>query len=173
VYCPVECGDPQPHPTGRCLFPGLTGPTQIGEGSSFPGARFGAGPLSGGHTAGSRPTFPILHQRDHAGHALRVPHGAVPSMHSFRHTVASRALLAGESIDEVPFLLGHRAGSVTRAVYVDEVADARRRAMRRSQIAAEFGAALAVITGPSGQVRKESSPVPGCEGDGNCGESVP
>jgi hypothetical protein len=26
-------------------------------------------------------------------------------MHSFRHTVASRALLAGESIDEIAFLL--------------------------------------------------------------------
>ena len=29
--------------------------------------------------------------------------GVVPSMHSFRHTVASRALLAGESVDEVAF----------------------------------------------------------------------
>ncbi len=28
-------------------------------------------------------------------------------MHSFRHTVASRALLAGESIDEIACLLGH------------------------------------------------------------------
>lgn len=45
-------------------------------------------------------------------------------MHSFRHTVASRALLAGESIDETAFLLGHRDANVTRAVYVREVSDA-------------------------------------------------
>ena len=63
---------------------------------------------------------------------MPVPRGMLPSMHSFRHTVASRALLAGESIDEVAFLLGHRDATVTRTVYVREVADARRRAMRRS-----------------------------------------
>ncbi len=50
--------------------------------------------------------------------------------------------LAGESVDEVAFLLGHRDGNVTRAVYVREVADARRRAMRRSRMNAEFGAVL-------------------------------
>ena len=60
-------------------------------------------------------------------------------MHSFRHTVASRALLAGESIDEIAFLLGHRDANVTRAVYVRELADTRRRSMRRSQMLAEFG----------------------------------
>ena len=38
---------------------------------------------------------------------------AMPSMHSFRHTAASRAVPAGESIDEVAFLLGHRDASVT------------------------------------------------------------
>lgn len=42
------------------------------------------------------PTFPVLHERDHEGRPLPLPHGALPSMHSFRHTVASRALLAGE-----------------------------------------------------------------------------
>ena len=70
---------------------------------------------------------------------MRVPHGARPSMHSFRHTVASRALVAGESIDEVAFLLGHHDANVTRAVYVRELADARRRSMRRSRMIAEFG----------------------------------
>jgi integrase len=65
-------------------------------------------------------------------------------MHSFRHTVASRALLAGESVDEIAFLLGHRDANVTRAVYVREVADARRRSMRRSRMTAEFGGALRV-----------------------------
>jgi hypothetical protein len=42
-------------------------------------------------------------------------------MHSFRHTVATRALLGGESVDEMAFLLGHQNGNVTRAVYVREV----------------------------------------------------
>jgi integrase len=86
-----------------------------------------------------RPTFPLLHERDEDGRPKPVPHGALPSMHSFRHTVASRALVAGESIDEVAFLLGHRDANVTRAVYVRELADARRRLMRRSRMIAEFG----------------------------------
>ena len=85
-----------------------------------------------------RPTFPILHQLDSDGRPVRVPRGVLPSMHSFRHTVASRAFLAGESIDEVAFLLGHRDGTVTRTVYVREVGDARRRALRRSRMAAEY-----------------------------------
>jgi integrase len=89
-----------------------------------------------------KPTFPILHAVGDRGHPVPVPHGAVPSMHSFRHTVASRALLAGESVDEIAFLLGHRDANVTRAVYVRELADARRRTMRRSRIAAEFADVL-------------------------------
>jgi integrase len=63
-------------------------------------------------------------------------------MHCFRHTVASRALLAGESVDEVAFLLGHRDGTVTRTVYVRDVADARRQALRRSRMAADYAGAL-------------------------------
>jgi len=91
-----------------------------------------------------RPTFPILHEIDADGEPVKVPQGAVPSMHSFRHTVASRALVAGESIDEVAFLLGHRDATVTRTVYVREIADARRRAMRRSRMVAEYDAVLRV-----------------------------
>jgi integrase len=63
-------------------------------------------------------------------------------MHSFRHTVASRALLAGESIDEIAFVLGHRDANVTRAVYVRELADTRRWSMRRSRMLAEFSEIL-------------------------------
>jgi len=65
-------------------------------------------------------------------------------MHSFRHTVASRALLAGESVDEVAFSLGHRDATITRTVYLREVADARRRAMRRSRMLAEYSGTLRV-----------------------------
>ena len=93
-------------------------------------------------TSDGLPTFPILHQVDDNGGPLEVPRGVLPSMHSFRHTVASRALLAGESVDEVAFLLGHRDGTVTRTVYVREVADARRRALRRSRMAADYAGAL-------------------------------
>lgn len=97
--------------------------------------------------AAGQPTFPILREVDSDGKPVRVPRGALPSMHSFRHTVASRALLAGESVDEVAFLLGHRDGTVTRTVYVREVADARRRALRRSRMAGEYAGALRVALG--------------------------
>jgi integrase len=69
-------------------------------------------------------------------------------MHSFRHTVASLALLAGDSVDGVAFLLGHRDGTVTRTVYVREVADARRRASRRSRMTAEYAGVLRVAIEP-------------------------
>jgi integrase len=98
-------------------------------------------------TPSGEPTFPVLHVIDGAGKRVTPPRGAVPSMHSFRHTVASRALLAGESIDEVAFLLGHRDANVTRAVYVRELADVRRRSMRRSNMTAEF----ADILGEAGE----------------------
>jgi integrase len=91
------------------------------------------------------PTFPALHVVDEAGEPVQPPHGAIPSMHSFRHTVARRALLAGESIDEVAFLLGHRDANVTRAVCVRELADVRRRSMRRSKMAAEFADVLGPV----------------------------
>ncbi len=71
-----------------------------------------------------QPTFPVLHQKDQDGNPIPAPPGMVPSMHSFRHTVASRALVAGESVDEVAFLLGHRDATVTRVVYIREIADA-------------------------------------------------
>jgi integrase len=87
-------------------------------------------------TPSGEPTFPALHQVDASGKSIPAPAGSVPSMHSFRHTVASRALLAGESVDEVAFLLGHRGATVTRVVYIREIADARRRHMRRSRMTA-------------------------------------
>ncbi len=94
-----------------------------------------------------QPTFPILHEVDAEGQPVAITPGTVPSMHSFRHTVASRALLAGESVDEVAFLLGHRDATVTRTVYVREIADARRRTMRRSRMVAEYAGALSVALG--------------------------
>ena len=110
------------------------------------------------------PTFPLLHQRDDNGTPVAVPHGALPSMHSFRHTVASRALRAGESVDEIAFMLGHRDANVTRAVYVRELADARRRSMRRSRMAAEFADVLRTSSGPE---------PPGAAGQKTPGQSNP
>lgn len=89
-----------------------------------------------------RATFPALHDLDRYVRPLPVPRGAVPSMHSFRHTLVSRTLAAGETIDEVAFLIGHRDATVTRAVYLREVNDARRRASRRSRMAQEYSAVL-------------------------------
>ena len=97
-------------------------------------------------TPAGEPTFRALHVRDEHGRHVSPPHGTIPSMHSFRHTVASRALLAGESIDEIAFLLGHRDANVTRAVYVRELADARRRTMRRSRMVDEFADLLGGAT---------------------------
>jgi integrase len=109
------------------------------------------------------PTFSVLHQLDEAGSPVLVPHGGLPAMHSFRHTVASRALRAGESVDEIAFLLGHNDANVTRAVYVRELADARRRSMRRSRMATEFADVL----------RSPSCDEPQDESDVRMGESNP
>ncbi len=92
-----------------------------------------------------QPSFPVLHERDADGKPVPVGAGAVRSIHSFRHTVASTALLTGESVDEVAFLLGHRDASVTRVVYVHETTDAHRRHMRRSRMNAESAGALSVV----------------------------
>ena len=91
-----------------------------------------------------QPSFPALHEKAANGTPAAVPAGIVPSMHSFRHTVASRALLVGESVDEVAFLLGLRDATVTRVVYIHEIADARRRHMRRSRMTAEYAGALRI-----------------------------
>lgn len=98
-------------------------------------------------TQNGEPTFPVLHQTDEDGHPVPAPAASVPSMHSFRHTVASRALLGGESVDEGAFFLGHRDATITRVVYIREIADARRRHLRRSRMTAEFSGALRIALG--------------------------
>ncbi len=105
------------------------------------------------------PTFPALHACDPTGRPIPVPRGAVPSMHSFRHTVASRGLLAGESVDEIAFLLGHKNANVTRAVYVREIADARRRTMRRSRMRSEYAGVLEAANPPIASAAARSGPI--------------
>ena len=63
-------------------------------------------------------------------------------MHSFLHTVASRALLAARALTRSRSCSVIDA-NVTPAVYIREVADARRRNMRGSRMVAEFGDVLA------------------------------
>jgi integrase len=79
-------------------------------------------------------TYPVLHENG------EVRRGVLPGLHSFRHTAASRFLYAGDTADEVAALLGHKNATVTRAVYLHELDDAQRRAIRRDKIDQQFGA---------------------------------
>jgi integrase len=93
-------------------------------------------------TAAGAPTFPVLHERDKRGKPVRVSRGAVPNVHSFRHTAASEAIAAGESAEEVSWTLGHKNSVVTRQVYVQEIKSAERRARRRARTEARYGVML-------------------------------
>ena len=88
---------------------------------------------------------------------MAVERGAVPNFHAFRHTAASEAIAAGDGAEEVSWQLGHKNSNVTRAVYVQEVKSAERRARRRAQIEARYGAVL-------GEVMRSDSHAVGAEG---------
>lgn len=83
------------------------------------------------------PTFPVLH------HEAPVPRGAVPSFHSFRHTAASHALAAGDTAEEVSWMLRHKTPAVTRAIYLHEVKTAERRARARTKLDRRYSRVLA------------------------------
>ncbi|MFL5900335.1 MAG: tyrosine-type recombinase/integrase [Solirubrobacterales bacterium] len=86
-----------------------------------------------------RPTFPILHEVDAEDEPMKVSRGAVPNFHSFRHSAASEAIAQGDSAEEVSWQLGHRNSTVTRAVYVQEIKSAERKARRRANMEARYG----------------------------------
>jgi integrase len=94
-----------------------------------------------------RPTFPILHETDEDDEPVEVPRGAVPNFHSFRHSAASEAIAQGDSAEEVSWQLGHRNSTVTRAVYVQEIKNAERKARRRANMEARYGSALEAAEG--------------------------
>ena len=71
--------------------------------------------------AQGNPTLPALHNRGDDGRRAPVPHGTIPSFDSFRHTAASEAIAAGESSEDMSFLLGHKNSIVTRTVYTQEI----------------------------------------------------
>jgi hypothetical protein len=52
-------------------------------------------------------------------------------------------------MDELAFLLGQKDATVTRRVYIREIADARRRATRRSRMVEEYGSLLEAPTAAS------------------------
>jgi len=83
-----------------------------------------------------KPTFPVLHEDG------PVPPGSVPTFHGFRHTAASQAIAAGDSAEEVSWMLGHKDSTITRAVYIQEIASAERRARMRGRLQDRFGAIL-------------------------------
>jgi integrase len=82
------------------------------------------------------PTFPVLHLE------APVPRGAVPSFHSFRHTAASHALAAGDTAEEVSWMLRHKTPAVTRAIYLHEVKTAERRARTRTRLDRRYSRVL-------------------------------
>jgi integrase len=98
-----------------------------------------------------RPVFPVLHAVDDDGRRLPVPRGAVPNFHAFRHTAASEAIAAGDGAEEVSWQLGHKNSNVTRAVYVQEIKDAERRARRRAKMEDRYGSLLEAVNSNSGQ----------------------
>jgi integrase len=88
------------------------------------------------------PTFPILHEKDGEDKPVKVPRGALPSFHSFRHNCASEAIADGDGAEEVSWQLGHKDATVTRKVYIHEIKSAERSAKRRDKMEARLGAAL-------------------------------
>ncbi len=92
--------------------------------------------------AKGNPAFPILHERDAEGEPIKIPRGAVPSFHSFRHNCASHAIAEGDGAEEVSWQLGHKDPTVTRKVYVHEVKSAERSARRRGKMEARYASVL-------------------------------
>jgi integrase len=87
-------------------------------------------------TRDGKPVFPELQN------GAKVVRNTVPHFHALRHSAASEAIAAGDSVEEVSWQLGHRDSTVTRQVYVHEIASAERRARRRASMEARYGAML-------------------------------
>lgn len=103
--------------------------------------------------ANGRLAFAILSQTDDEDEPVPVPKGAVPSLHSFRHTYASDAISRGDGTEEVSWDLGHRDSTVTRRVYISEVRTAERSAKRRQRMEDRDAARLANLGSAVGSAR--------------------
>lgn len=80
--------------------------------------------------------------RDADGKPVKVPRGAVPSFHAFRHNCASDAIAEGDGAEEISWQLGHKDATVTRKVYIHEVKSAERSARRRGKMEDRYAAVL-------------------------------
>ena len=101
-----------------------------------------------------RRAFTVLHVLDTDGTPVcadgrctcevgEVAPGTLPTFHSFRHSAATHAIRAGDSAENVAWLLGHKDANVTRAVYIHELKDAERKARLLAGMNARTGSALA------------------------------
>ena len=61
--------------------------------------------------------------------------GEVPSLHSFRHTVATRLSANGATAEEIARQLRHKNSNVTRTVYIHEIQDQEHRQGQRERVA--------------------------------------
>jgi integrase len=115
--------------------------------------------------ANGRLAFPTLSEVDGDGKPVKVERGDVPSFHSFRHTAASEAIHAGDSAEEVSWLLGHKDSTVTRRVYISEIQSAERSTQRRERMEARMGGTLSSLgtadrgAGPNPKRHDRRSPV--------------
>jgi integrase len=113
--------------------------------------------------ANGRFAFPILSETDDQDNPVPIPKGAVPSLHSFRHTYASDAISRGDGTEEVSWDLGHRDSTVTRRVYISEVRTAERSAKCRQRMEDRDAARLANLgsaAGSAGTNRKRHGRTP-------------
>ena len=92
-----------------------------------------------------------------------MPRGAVPNFHGFRHTAASEAIAAGDGAEEVSWQLGHRNSNVTRAIYVQEIKSAERRARPRARMEDRYGALISGSTTGSTEAQQTTA---AAKGDG-------
>jgi hypothetical protein len=61
------------------------------------------------------------------------------------NTAASEATYAGDSAEEVSWLLGHKDSTVTRRVYVTEIQSVERSAKRQEKMEARMGGTLSSL----------------------------
>ena len=102
-------------------------------------------------TEDGKPTFPELSAKDAEGKALPVPSGSVPTVHSIRHTAASRAIHDGDSAEDVAFQLGHRSSVVTASIYIHELKSAKRSSEQRAKLTTRFGSLMEAATSSKAQ----------------------
>jgi len=86
-----------------------------------------------------RPMFPLLHVLDDDDNPVPPPRNSVPSWHSLRHSAASEAIHAGDSLEEVSWRLGHKNSITTARVYAHELKSAKRSAERRAKLESRYG----------------------------------